>query len=285
MRVPCHPVDTPFFHTAPMRFRNVVELNARPAEMFAIFEDGESWLQAPRRGLRGRGWMMARMFLALAAAVAMLAAPSAAVAQAAPSNPARAALAALERQADALFATAAKRDWSGAKIAVDGAKGAVDVLRTQRFEGAYADAGGRMEALYAARHRLDAAVADADIALGAADGPSAMRSANRLTEIVWQLGAPIGPPLMQQAQHLAFLARKLEYAHAVGDKVLYAETVAEVRRLWSGFRPSLATRKPPPDLAPTDAAVARLGSGGREDAEAVRRLGAAAQSLRATLGG
>ena len=49
----------------------------------------------------------------------------------------------------------------------------------------------------------------------------------RLTEIVWQLGAPIDPPLVGQAQRLAFLARKLEYALAVGDKVLYAETVAE----------------------------------------------------------
>ena len=229
--------------------------------------------------------MMARMLLVLAAAAAILAAPSAAVAQATPSNPARAGLAALERQAEALFAAAARRDWTGAKIALDGAKGGVDVLRTQRFMGAYADAGGRMEALYAARHRLDTAVAEADIALGATDGPAAMRSANRLTEIVWQLGAPIDPPLAQQAQRLAFLARKLEYAHAVGDKVLYAETAAEVRQLWSGFRPALAARKPPPDLAPTDAAIARLGSGGREDAEAVKRLGAAAQSLRAALGG
>ncbi len=229
--------------------------------------------------------MMARMLLALAAAAAVLAAPAAAFAQAAPSNPARAALAALDRQADALFAAAARRDWTGAKIALDAAKGGVDALRTQRFEGAYADAGGRMEALYAARHRLDTAVAEADIALGAADGPSAMRSANQLTDIVWQLGAPITPPLAQQAQRLAFLARKLEYAHAVGGKVLYAETAAEVRQLWTGFRPALAARKPPPDLAPTDAAIARLGSGGREDAEAVKRLGAAAQSLRATLGG
>ena len=225
------------------------------------------------------------MLLALAAAAAILAAPSASIAQAAPSNPARAALAALERQADALFAAAVKRDWTGAKIALDGAKGAVDALRTQRFEGPYADAGGRMEALYAARHRLDTAVAEADIALGVTDGPSAMRSANRLTEIVWQLGAPIDPPLVHQAQRLAFLARKLEYALVVGDKVLYAETAAEVRQLWSGFKPALAARKPPPDLAPTDAAIARLGSGGRADAEAVKQLGAAAQSLRTTLGG
>ncbi len=227
----------------------------------------------------------ARRLLALAAAASILAAPSVVIAQTPPSNPARAALAALERQADALFAAAAKRDWTGAKIALDTAKDGVGVLRTQRFEAAYADAGGRMEALYAARHRLDTAVAEADIALGATDGPSAMRSANQLTEIVWQLGAPIDPPLAQQAQRLAFLARKLEYAHAVGGKALYAETVAEVRQLWRGFRPALAARKPPPDLAATDAAIARLGSGGPEDAEAVRRLGAAAQSLRATLGG
>jgi hypothetical protein len=43
MRCPCHPVDASFFDTAPMRFRNVVELDARPAEVFAIFEDGGSW--------------------------------------------------------------------------------------------------------------------------------------------------------------------------------------------------------------------------------------------------
>jgi hypothetical protein len=43
MRFPCHPVDASFFDTAPMRFRNTVELAARPADVFAIFEDEESW--------------------------------------------------------------------------------------------------------------------------------------------------------------------------------------------------------------------------------------------------
>ena len=43
MRFPCHPVDASFFDTAPMRFRNTIELAARPADVFAIFEDGESW--------------------------------------------------------------------------------------------------------------------------------------------------------------------------------------------------------------------------------------------------
>jgi hypothetical protein len=43
MPFPCHPVETSFFDTAPMRFKNAVELDARPAEVFAIFEDGESW--------------------------------------------------------------------------------------------------------------------------------------------------------------------------------------------------------------------------------------------------
>jgi len=43
MRFPCHPVDASFFDTAPMRFRSTVELAARPADVFAIFEDGESW--------------------------------------------------------------------------------------------------------------------------------------------------------------------------------------------------------------------------------------------------
>ena len=106
------------------------------------------------------GWLRTRLSVertlmswvrtSVALAAMILAAPVAASAQTAPSNTARAALAALERQGDALFAAAAKRDWTGAKIALDAAKGGVDVLRTQRFVGAYADAGGRMEALYAA---------------------------------------------------------------------------------------------------------------------------------------
>jgi hypothetical protein len=39
MHFSCHPVDVSFFETAPMRFTNVVELDARPAQVFAIFED------------------------------------------------------------------------------------------------------------------------------------------------------------------------------------------------------------------------------------------------------
>ena len=60
-------------------------------------------------------------------------------------------------------------------VALDGAKGGVDVLRTQRFVGAYADAGGRMEALYAARHRLD--VLDGQVGPGQDDavGAAAVR--------------------------------------------------------------------------------------------------------------
>lgn len=230
--------------------------------------------------------MTHRILLVLAVAAAVLAAPCLAIAQtaAAPSNPARVALATLDRQADALFAAAAKRDWTGARIALDGTKAAVDALRAQSFEGAYADAGGRMEALYAARHRLDAATAEADIAVGATDGPSAMRSANRLTEVVGQLGAPIEPPLLQQARRLSFLARELEYARAVGNSVHYAETVAEIRQLWNGLRPALAARKPAPDLAAVDAAIARLGDGRREDSAAVAALQAAARSLRTSVG-
>ena len=95
----------------------------------------------------------------------------AAFAQAAPSNPARAALAALERQADALFAAAAKRDWTGAKIALDNAKGAVDVLRTQRFEARTRTPAAGWRRACAARHRLDTAVAEADIALGVVARP------------------------------------------------------------------------------------------------------------------
>ena len=39
----CHPVEASFFDTAPIRFKNAVEVEARPNEVFAIFEDGESW--------------------------------------------------------------------------------------------------------------------------------------------------------------------------------------------------------------------------------------------------
>jgi hypothetical protein len=55
MRFPCHSVDASFFDTAPMRFKNVVELAARPADVFAIFADGESW---PRwfHGIRKVVW-------------------------------------------------------------------------------------------------------------------------------------------------------------------------------------------------------------------------------------
>ena len=55
MRFPCHPVDSTFFDAAPMRFKNAVELAARPVDVFAIFEDGESW---PRwfHGIRKVVW-------------------------------------------------------------------------------------------------------------------------------------------------------------------------------------------------------------------------------------
>jgi len=55
MRFPCHAVDSSLFDTAPMRFTNAVELDARPDEVFAILEDGESW---PRwfAGMRKVAW-------------------------------------------------------------------------------------------------------------------------------------------------------------------------------------------------------------------------------------
>jgi hypothetical protein len=43
MRFPCNPVDSTFFDIAPMRFKTEIELAARPADVFAIFEDGDSW--------------------------------------------------------------------------------------------------------------------------------------------------------------------------------------------------------------------------------------------------
>ena len=56
MRFPCYPVDASFFDTAPMRFRNTVELAARPADVFAIFEDSrhtqEVWTSDKPYGVR-----------------------------------------------------------------------------------------------------------------------------------------------------------------------------------------------------------------------------------------
>jgi hypothetical protein len=40
MRFPCHPVDASFFDTAPIRFRNTVELAARPADVLTSPQGG-----------------------------------------------------------------------------------------------------------------------------------------------------------------------------------------------------------------------------------------------------
>ena len=55
MRFPCHPVDSSFFDTASLRFKHAAELPAQAADVFAIFEDGESW---PRwfRGIHKVVW-------------------------------------------------------------------------------------------------------------------------------------------------------------------------------------------------------------------------------------
>jgi hypothetical protein len=228
--------------------------------------------------------MIARLLLAFAAAIALTTASVGAYAQARPTHPARQALATLDARADALFAAVAKRDWTGAQVALDATKGAVNALRGQAFESAYADAGGTMEAVYAARHRLDTAVAEADIAIGASDGPGALRSANRITEVAWGLASPITPPLTRDAQQLAFLARRLDYTGIAGQRVQFTETIGDVRQLWSGLRPKLAGRAPAQDLKAIDLDIARLSTGRRQDPEAARRLAASARALAATLG-
>src|SRR5215510_2826597 len=100
--------------------------------------------------------MSTHSFIVIAAAIAALALSGAIGAQtaASPKNPARAALSELDRQADALFTAAEKRNWNGAKLALDAARAGVDTLRTSVFEGSYADTGGQLDALYIARHRL-----------------------------------------------------------------------------------------------------------------------------------
>ena len=229
--------------------------------------------------------MPMRPFLFLAAAtLATVALAGAALAQTRPGEAGFAhwALDELERQADALYAAGAKRDWSGAKIALDGARAGVDRLRTDEFESSYADAGGRMEALYTARHRLDTEVAEADIALGAQESPTVMRYANQITLTVSEIDAQIDPAPAQRVTVLGYLARELEYARVARRTTLYTETVAEIRQLWTRLRPALLARKPPPDLARLQAAIERLGNGQREDAEAVKMLEAGARSLRAS---
>jgi len=43
MHFDCHPVEPSFFDHAPMRFHHEVDLDATPAEVFAIFDDETSW--------------------------------------------------------------------------------------------------------------------------------------------------------------------------------------------------------------------------------------------------
>jgi hypothetical protein len=61
MRFPCRPVDASFFDAAPMRFRNTAQLDAKPADVFAIFEDADSW---PRwfRGMHSVVWTSERPY-------------------------------------------------------------------------------------------------------------------------------------------------------------------------------------------------------------------------------
>ena len=61
MRFSGRPVDASFLDTAPMRFKNVVELNASPAKVFAIFEDGESWPQW-FRAIRKVAWTSSKPY-------------------------------------------------------------------------------------------------------------------------------------------------------------------------------------------------------------------------------
>lgn len=43
MRFSCHTVDESFFELAPMRFKNVAELDAGASEVFSILADADSW--------------------------------------------------------------------------------------------------------------------------------------------------------------------------------------------------------------------------------------------------
>ena len=42
-RIPCRRVDMDFFSTAPVRFTNVIDISATPDQLFAVFEDADSW--------------------------------------------------------------------------------------------------------------------------------------------------------------------------------------------------------------------------------------------------
>ena len=97
---------------------------------------------------------------------------------------------------------------------IDAARGGFDVLRTQRSRARTPTQRGWRRVRCAPpprqrwprRHRLGATAAVRDAQRRPADR-------DRLA-----LGAPIDPPLAQQAQHLAFLARKLEYAPPSGTR-------------------------------------------------------------------
>ncbi|KPK04428.1 MAG: hypothetical protein AMJ64_13710 [Betaproteobacteria bacterium SG8_39] len=86
----------------------------------------------------------------------------------------------VEHDADALWRAALARDWNAAQDALGDVRRSVEALRSDRFTAAYAQNGGRADALSVVLDRLDTAIAGAEIPLGARDAPSAMDLANHL---------------------------------------------------------------------------------------------------------
>lgn len=189
----------------------------------------------------------------------------------------------IESQADSLWQAAVERDWVGAKGALDGVKRGVRELRDGRFEGAYVRDGGRMAALYAVRHRLNTTILEAEIAIAAQTAPSLMLYANRLELEAADLAGEISPELDREAAVFGFLVRELDYARAIGNSALYAETHAEIDHLWARMRPRVVGRGGEREAARVDLMLAKLSASSYGDRAAIATLVAESKALRATV--
>jgi hypothetical protein len=201
------------------------------------------------------------------------------------SDPARDLLRSIANQADSLWQAAVEGDWLRAKGALDGLKRSVRALRDRRFEGAYARDGGRLEGLYAVRHRLDTTILEAEIAIAAQAPPSLMLYANLLTLDAADLTGEIAPTLDRDAVTFGFLARELDYARATDNAALYTETQAEIDNVWAHMRPRVVARAGERAAARVDLMLAKLSESSYGDRAAIARLVAESNALRAAASG
>jgi hypothetical protein len=201
------------------------------------------------------------------------------------SDPALELLRGMEKQADSLWQAAVEGDWIRAKGALDGVKRSVRALRDRRFEGAYARDGGRLEALYAVRHRLDTTILEAKIAIAAQAPPSLMLYANQLTLDAADLTGEIAPTLDRDAVTFGFLARELDYARATDNAALYTETQAEIDNVWADMRPRVVARAGERAAARVDLMLAKLSESSHGDRAPIATLVAESNALRTAVSG